>query len=145
MQYVVYTKFKSGGSKGGARTHPPGPNSFNFMQFLGNFAKIVCWRPPSRELAPPPRGNPGSATGSGHLRSRQTFLFHQYVALACTTSLCCAKFWALRGWINFCHRVYRIPGIVYNFLRENVNFDFPAQRYVLIVTNVLVTFHIPRK
>ena len=25
---------------------PPGsPNSFNFMQFLGKFGKIVCWRP----------------------------------------------------------------------------------------------------
>ena len=41
---------------------PPGPNSFNFMQFLGAFGKIVCWRPLPRELAPPPRGNPGSAT-----------------------------------------------------------------------------------
>ena len=38
----------SGGSKGGARdTRPPGgPNSFNFMQFSGNFGKMVCWRPP---------------------------------------------------------------------------------------------------
>ena len=45
-------------------TRPPppgGPNSFNFVQFLGKFGKIVCWRPPG-ELAPPPRGNPGSAT-----------------------------------------------------------------------------------
>ena len=25
---------------------PWGPNSFNFMQFLGKFGKIVCWRPP---------------------------------------------------------------------------------------------------
>ena len=34
--------------RGGARyARPPGgPNSFNFMQFLGNFGKIVCWRPP---------------------------------------------------------------------------------------------------
>ena len=42
---------------------PPlgGPNSFNFMQFLGKYGKIVCWRPPG-ELAPPPRKNPGSAT-----------------------------------------------------------------------------------
>ena len=40
---------------------PGGPNSFNFMQFLGKFGKIICWRPPG-ELAPPPRGNPGSAT-----------------------------------------------------------------------------------
>ena len=42
---------------------PPsgGPNSFNFMQFSGKIGKIICWRPPG-ELAPPPRGNPGSAT-----------------------------------------------------------------------------------
>ena len=35
--------------RGGARDacRPPGhPNSFNFMQFLGNFGKIICWRPP---------------------------------------------------------------------------------------------------
>ena len=31
-----------------------GPNSFNFMQFLGKFGKIVCWRPPPGELAPLP-------------------------------------------------------------------------------------------
>ena len=40
---------------------PRGPNSFNFMQFLGKFGEIVCWRPPG-ELVPPPQGNPGSAT-----------------------------------------------------------------------------------
>ena len=28
---------------------PRGPNSFNFMQFLGKFGKIVCWRPPPPE------------------------------------------------------------------------------------------------
>ena len=28
------------------RAPPGGPNSFNFMQFLGNFGEIVCWRPP---------------------------------------------------------------------------------------------------
>ena len=41
---------------------PPGPNSnsFNFMQLLGKFAKILCWRPPGG-LAPLPRGNRGSA------------------------------------------------------------------------------------
>ena len=38
----------SGGSNGGLRVTraPPGPNSFNFMQFWGKFGKIVCWRPP---------------------------------------------------------------------------------------------------
>ena len=67
MVMVAYSgflvDFSSGGSKGGARdARPPrGPNSFNFMQFLRNFGKIICWRPPW-ELAPPPRGNPGSAT-----------------------------------------------------------------------------------
>ena len=25
---------------------PPGPNSLNFMQFLGKYGKIVCWHPP---------------------------------------------------------------------------------------------------
>ena len=28
------------------RAPPGGPNSFNFMQFLGNFGEIVSWRPP---------------------------------------------------------------------------------------------------
>ena len=46
----------------GHEGYPPvGPNSFNFMQFLGKFGKIVCWHPPG-ELVPSPRGNPGSAT-----------------------------------------------------------------------------------
>ena len=38
-----------GGSKGGGRETLPlrGSNSFNFMQCLGKFGKIVCWRPPS--------------------------------------------------------------------------------------------------
>ena len=52
----------SGGYKGGAPS--PDPNSFDFMQFLEKFGKIVCWRlPPPRGLALPPRGNPGSTTG----------------------------------------------------------------------------------
>ena len=34
---------------------PPGrPNSFNFMQFLGNFGKIACWRPHLGEILDPP-------------------------------------------------------------------------------------------
>ena len=54
----------SGGSKGRReRRAPRDPNSFNFMQFLGKFGKIVCWCP-AGELAPPPRGNPGSTTES---------------------------------------------------------------------------------
>ena len=42
---------------------PPVPNSFNFMQFLGNFGKnCMLVPPPPQGLAPLPRGNPGSAT-----------------------------------------------------------------------------------
>ena len=42
-------------SKGVQRTSAPvGPNSFNFMQFLGKFGKIVYWCPPGV--------NPGSTT-----------------------------------------------------------------------------------
>ena len=43
-----------------------GPNSFNFMQFLGKFGEIVCWhRGPPWRVGAPPRGNPGSANGDG--------------------------------------------------------------------------------
>ena len=47
-----------------ARPSPPWwPKFFQFHAvFLGNFGKIICWRSPPRELAPPPQGNPGSAT-----------------------------------------------------------------------------------
>ena len=52
-----------GGSRGGreGRTPPPGrPNSFDFMQFSGKFGVFT----PSLEGSrPPPRENPGSATG----------------------------------------------------------------------------------
>ena len=41
----------SGGTKGARGTRPPGPKSFNFMQFWRKFAKIICWCPPG-ELVP---------------------------------------------------------------------------------------------
>ena len=50
------------GRKG--RAPPWGPNSFNFMQFWELLAKWYVGAP--RELAPPPRGNPGSATDRVH-------------------------------------------------------------------------------
>ena len=50
----------------GAR--PPRPpmaqNFFIFMQFSGKIGQIIGWRPPLG-LAPPPLGNPGSATEKG--------------------------------------------------------------------------------
>ena len=50
----------------GTPSPPGGPNSFNFMQFLGNFDKIVYCAPSFiGEWAPPPRKNPGSATVIG--------------------------------------------------------------------------------
>ena len=45
------------------------------MQFLGKFGKIVCWRPPPGELAPPPRGNPGSTTDTVVLLIIYTAIF----------------------------------------------------------------------
>ena len=46
----------TGGSKGESEgCEPPGPNSFNFMQFIGKIWQNLM-------LAPPPRGNTGSAT-----------------------------------------------------------------------------------
>ena len=48
--------FLIGGSKEGREGCPWGPNSFNFMQFLGIFGKIVCWHP-RRVGAPSYRGS----------------------------------------------------------------------------------------
>ena len=61
-----YVRISSGGSKGGheglVAPSPGGPNSFNFMQFLGKFGKIICWRPPPESWRPLLGNNPGSAT-----------------------------------------------------------------------------------
>ena len=57
LQYS--TSVCGGGSKGDVRDarRPGGSNSFNFIHFLGNFGKIVCWQTPSpRELTPPHLG-----------------------------------------------------------------------------------------
>ena len=50
----------SDGSRGG-RPPPTAQNFLNFMQFFGNFGKIICWSPLPGGLAPPPTGNPVSA------------------------------------------------------------------------------------
>ena len=44
------------------RAPPAGPNSFKFMQFLGNFGKIICLRLPPMSWHPHLEGNPGSGT-----------------------------------------------------------------------------------
>ena len=44
---LLVANVASGGSTELNFGYPPrGPNSINFMQFLGNFGKIVCWWPP---------------------------------------------------------------------------------------------------
>ena len=43
---VVGNCEKSLVNSGGGSRSSRGPNSFNFMQFLGKFGKIVNWRPP---------------------------------------------------------------------------------------------------
>ena len=56
---------------------PPGVQILSIScSFWENLAKIICWRaPPPEELAPPPRGNPGSATGPHTRHFRDTFNF----------------------------------------------------------------------
>ena len=44
--------YGSGGSKGDTGTPLGGPNSFNFMQFLRKFGKIVCWCHPPESWRP---------------------------------------------------------------------------------------------
>ena len=45
------------------RAPPLTQNFFIFMQFSGKIGQIIGWRPPPPlGLAPPPLGNPGSAT-----------------------------------------------------------------------------------
>ena len=55
----------------GARDAPRGPNSFNFMQLLGKFGKIVCC-PPSRP---------------GELASGKSWIRHWFVTMTVTESL----------------------------------------------------------
>ena len=66
----------SGGSRGGGAREDGVPNSFNFMQFLGKFGKIVCWRPPG-ELARPLPGSPGSAIDGYHSSIGTMIIFGQ--------------------------------------------------------------------
>ena len=68
---------------------PPtgGPNSFNFMQFLGKDLPNNSFLHPPLELAPPPRGNPGSATGFGRfskclVNSNESPLLANLISLA---------------------------------------------------------------
>ena len=55
-----------GGSMGCKGAPPPHRTFtfFDFMQFSGNFGKVVCWCPFPGELVPPHPGNHGSATSA---------------------------------------------------------------------------------
>ena len=62
---VIVMDIHIGESKEGHKEPPPPPrhpNSFGFMQFSGNFWQNCVLALPLGELAPPPRGNPRSAT-----------------------------------------------------------------------------------
>ena len=69
---------------------PWGSKFFQFHAVFGKIGKIVCWHPPG-ELAPPPRGNPGSATDYYRLQTkfgaRQYFHMHVSVILSTGGSL----------------------------------------------------------
>ena len=60
--YSVPVIICSGGSRGHKGHMPPGPNSFNFIQFLGKLAKSYVSTPLPRGLVPPPQGNLTSPT-----------------------------------------------------------------------------------
>ena len=50
--------------RGSCPLPPPldSPNYFNFMQFWGKIWQNRMLLPPPRRVAPPPQGNPGTAT-----------------------------------------------------------------------------------
>ena len=80
----------SGGSKGGARDAPPGPKFFQFHEVLGKIWQNRMLEPPG-ELAPPPRGNPGSATANVSSRNHQLTLNHRpFIKKSCDK--CCDIF-----------------------------------------------------
>ena len=66
---------------------PPAQNSFIFMQFSEKIGQIIGWRgpPPPLGLAPPPLGNPGSATAYPSLETGWRPFSHG------------------KSWILFCH------------------------------------------
>ena len=67
---VTYAVADLRGGVRDARPPPLRPNSFNFMQFLGEFGKIACSRPPLGGFTPPPWGNPGSVTDMAQTPSK---------------------------------------------------------------------------
>ena len=56
------------------RAPPGGPNSFNFMQFLGNFGEIVCWCPLLGEILDPPLHTTDYHTNQA-VREKAYFIF----------------------------------------------------------------------
>ena len=52
------------GARGTPVTPPGGPKFFQFHAVFGKIGQNRMLAPPPEELAPPPRGNPGSASGN---------------------------------------------------------------------------------
>ena len=65
-----------------ARLPPSVQNFFIFMQFSEKIVQIIGLRPPLLELAPPPLGNPGSATVIDN--SKSTVGYSMVDALECS-------------------------------------------------------------
>ena len=58
--YIYILKFPVVNLRVGVSGNPPtGQNVLNFMQFLANFSKSVCWCPLGGSMSPP-MGNTGS-------------------------------------------------------------------------------------
>ena len=106
---LLITFQPSGGSKGGrrGRAPPPGPNSFNFMQFLGKFDKFVCWRPPWGVGAP--------SSGKSWIRYCNRFNYY-------TTESSVLMVGFMHHW--FCP--------IYLFRRKCLNFS-SVLRYILVL------------
>ena len=57
--------------RGGARDAPPSPKFLHFHAVFGKNWPNSRWAPPPLGLAPPPLGNPGSATANCCLKFKQ--------------------------------------------------------------------------
>ena len=91
------------------RAPPLAPNFFIFMQFSGKIGQIIGWRPLPLGLAPPPLGNPGSATERGIKvgdSCESTYVcssIHKMPARPFLASLPFVNFWQQYLWIlTFC-------------------------------------------
>ena len=139
LQELQHMIVNSSGSKGSARDapSPPGSKFFQLHAVFGKFWQNRMLAPPG-ELAPPPRGNPGSATGEAYplgflAEPKQNFFenhsFHKYVYIL-VFSRCfkkkkvsdlCGNEWS--SWLK--HRKFVIVWMY--FPNSNINKEIKTQ------------------